>query len=106
MLQSIQALSVILLFLLINGAGLVIAGVILSYYDDAANARNSVTVLNVTHGDVLRYQGVLYIGDNDKPVDCYRHCGTNAVYYKQGRQYRSAITGRIVSNDTAYAGTY
>lgn len=106
MLQSIQALSVILLFILINGAGLVIAGVILSYYDDAANARSNEAALNVTHGDVLRYQGVLYIGDNDKAVDCYRHCGTNAVYYKQGRQYRSAISGRIVSNETAYAGTY
>lgn len=56
--------------------------------------------------EVLRYQGVLYIGANDKPIDCYRHTLTGAVYYKQGLQYRSAITGRIVATQNALNGTY
>lgn len=56
--------------------------------------------------DGLLYVGVLYIGKNDKPVDCYRHTGTNNVYYKFGQQYRNANNGRIVSTGAAVNGTY
>lgn len=99
MLDSIHALSVILLFILLNGAVLVIGGVILSYYNDGAAGQNDVV-------NALRYNGVLYLASNDKAVDVYRHTDTNAVYYKQGVQYRSAITGRIVSSNNALNGTY
>lgn len=53
----------------------------------------------------LKFTGVLYM-KNDKAIDCYRHVDTNAVYYKQGLQYRSAITGRIVSNEAALSGWF
>lgn len=96
MLYSIHALSVILLFILLNGAVLVIGGVILSYYNDDAVQLATV--------NSLRYNGVLYLASNDKAVDVYRHTDTNAVYYKQGTQYRSAITGRIVSTNAALKG--
>lgn len=56
--------------------------------------------------DGLLYVGVLYVGAKDKPVDCYRHTGTNAVYYKMGIQYRNAHNGRIVSTSAAVNGTY
>lgn len=54
----------------------------------------------------LRFQGVLYIGSNDKAVDLYRHADTNAVYYKQGVQFRSASTGRIVATQKALIGAF
>mgnify|MGYP007088355436 CR=1 FL=1 len=56
--------------------------------------------------DGLLYVGVLYVGAKDKPVDCYRHTGTNAVYYKMGIQYRNANNGRIVSTGAALNGAY
>lgn len=59
-----------------------------------------------TDADALLYVGVLYVGDCDKPVNCYRHTGTNAVYYKMGIQYRNANNGRIVATDAALNGAY
>lgn len=56
--------------------------------------------------DGLLYVGVLYVGACDKPVHCYRHTGTNAVYYKMGIQYRNANNGRIVSTGAALNGAY
>lgn len=56
--------------------------------------------------DGLRYQGVLYIGRNDTPVDCYRHTGTNNCYYKMGIQWRNANNGKIVAAAAALNGVY
>jgi len=90
-----QALTLISLFL---GAFIVFACLICSASDDA-NAADDVK-------SALRYQGVLYIGKSDKAIDCFRHLETGNVYYKQGEQYRSATTGRIVSTSNALAGVY
>lgn len=56
--------------------------------------------------DGLQYVGVLYVGKKEKAVDCYRHTGTGATYYKHGIQYRNTTNGRIVSLANANAGVY
>lgn len=56
--------------------------------------------------DGLQYVGVLYVGKKEKAVDCYRHTGTGATYYKHGIQYRNTNNGRIVSLANANAGLY
>lgn len=61
---------------------------------------------DAARNDGLLYVGVLYVGKNDRGVECYRHTGTNAVYYKFGVQYRNANNGRIVSSAAAVNGTY
>lgn len=96
---TVNAILPILIFIALHVALLMAAALFMKGTSTAA-------VQSDTALDALRYQGVLYIGRNDKAVDCYRHCGTNAVYYKIGVQFRNATTGRIVSTTAAMAGQY
>lgn len=56
--------------------------------------------------DGLQYVGVLYVGKKEKAVDCYRHTGTGATYYKHGIQYRNTNNGLIVALANVNAGLY
>lgn len=95
--QTFQTLALIAGFI---AAHFLFLFAVMALLKDNNDAAQSETV------NALRYNGVLYLASNDKAVDVYRHTDTNAVYYKQGVQYRSAITGRIVSTNAALIGAY
>ena len=97
--NALQSLLVICMFI---AAHLVLMYVVAAFMQDAATQeQNNATVVHE-----LRYQGVHYLSKNDKAVECYRHTETNAVYYKQGVQFRCAKSGRIVSTNAALNGWF
>ena len=73
-------------------------------YDAGRAADVAAALANEVPASELRYTGELYLRNADKSMSAYFHTGTGAAYYKQGIQFRSAVTGRIVSTSHALAG--
>lgn len=97
---QLNALIVISLFL---SAFLLLAWLICEF-GATAQADDSFTAGAVLKAEGLRFNGMLYLRNSDKPVEAWLHTGTGKGYYKIGIQYRDAMTGRIVSYAAATQG--